>query len=87
MPISVWEQFMQIPSVPPPIVTNTLPQDVVNKAVPNLQALAPLTPDPVTASPKSEKSNQSRSNGERRKNGDRGEGGKGKRGGSVNIRV
>jgi len=33
---------MQVPSIPPPIVTNTLPQDIAAKAVPTAQAVAPL---------------------------------------------
>jgi hypothetical protein len=82
---------MQIPSIPPPIVTNTLAQDVVAKAVPNVQAAPPLMQRAIDPSPKSEKFNQTRSNKDRAKGGGRNnsEGGDGedKRGGSVNIRV
>ncbi len=48
---------MQIPSIPPPIVANTLPQDVAIKAVPVMQAMAPLVQNPVIPSSKSEKFN------------------------------
>ena len=79
---------MQIPTIPPPIITNALPQDITAKVVPNVQAAA-LLADAVAPPPKGERSNQSRTNNERteerRKKGDRGE--KGKRGSSVNIRV
>ncbi len=79
---------MQVPSVPLPIVTNALPQEAVAKAVPNVQAMAPLLANAVAPAPKSEKSNQSRGNKDRKKeeNPDGG-GDKGNRGGSVNIRV
>jgi len=87
---------MQVPSVPPPIVTNNvLPQDVVSKAVPNVQAMAPLIANAVAPSPKSEKSNQSRSNKNRDSSSEDhhpdpdtdGPDDKNKRGGSVNIRI
>ncbi|MDR3451023.1 MAG: hypothetical protein P4M15_14995 [Alphaproteobacteria bacterium] len=84
---------MQIASVPPPLMTNALPQDMAAKAVPNLQAMAPLVQNAVDPSPKSEKNSHSRSNHDRGKGGGRGEGGDAKngktdkRGGSVNIRV
>jgi hypothetical protein len=61
---------MQIPSIPPPIVTNTLPQDIVAKAVPNMQAAPPLVQRAIDPSPKSEKFNQTRSNRDRSKGGD-----------------
>ena len=63
---------MQIPSIPPPIVTNTLPQDIVAKAVPNMQAAPPLVQRAVDPAPKSEKFNQTRSNKDRSKGGDHG---------------
>ena len=81
---------MQIPSIPPPVITNALPQDVVAKAVPNAQAMAPLVQNAVAPPPKSEKFNQSRSNKDRNKDGDNLESDKdkqGKDGSSVNIRV
>lgn len=56
---------MQIPSMPPPIVTNALPQDVVAKAVPGMQATAPLIQTAVSPTPKSEKFNQTRRNKDR----------------------
>ena len=82
---------MQIPSIPAPIVTNILPQDVVNKAVPNVQAAPPLLQNAVDPSRKSEKFNQTRSNKDRAKGGGRAPqgdtGGGDDRGGSVNIKV
>ncbi|MGB9153411.1 MAG: hypothetical protein WCD70_10035 [Alphaproteobacteria bacterium] len=84
---------MQIPSIPPPIVTNALSQDVVARAVPNVQAAQPILQNAVAATLKSEKSTDSRSNN------DKGRGGKerdqreddespdDKRGQSVNISV
>jgi len=81
---------VQIPSIPPPVITNALPQDVVAKAVPNAQAMAPLVQNAVAPPPKSEKFNQSRSNKDRNKDGDNLESDKdkqGKDGSSVNIRV
>jgi hypothetical protein len=63
---------MQIPSIPPPIVTNALPQDIAAKAVPNTQAMAPLVQNAVDPAPKSEKFNEIRRNKEKTKN-DRGD--------------
>ncbi|MFA5041619.1 MAG: hypothetical protein WC464_08310 [Bdellovibrionales bacterium] len=51
---------MQVPSVPPPIFTNTLPQDVAAKAVPNAQAVAPLVPRAVDPAHKDERFNEVR---------------------------
>ncbi len=45
---------MQVPSVPPPIVTSALPQDVAAKAVPTAQAVAPLVSTAVDPSHKDE---------------------------------
>ena len=83
---------MQVPSIPPPIVTNVLPQDVVTKVVSNVQAVAPLLQNAVAPTPKTEKSNQSRSNKERAKGGGHGEAdeekaGDSKRGSNINLRV
>ena len=81
---------MQIPSIPPPIVTNSLPQDVTAKAVPNIQAMAPLVQNAVAPTPKSEKFNQSRSNKDKAKSSDKNNHKGNKeddRGSSVNIRV
>jgi hypothetical protein len=84
---------MQIPSVPPPIVTsNSVTQDVVAKAVPVVQVAAPLSATAVTQAPKSEKSNQNRGSKDkerdpsRKENRDH-ESGDDKRGGSVNMSV
>jgi len=62
---------MQIPSIPPPIIPTALPQDVVNKAVPNPQAVQPLVQNSVDPAPKSEKSNQSHDKEERSSHRDR----------------
>ncbi|MDR3423814.1 MAG: hypothetical protein P4M13_01875 [Alphaproteobacteria bacterium] len=89
---------MQIASTPPPIVTNALPQDVVAKAVPNIQAMVPLIANAVAPSPKSEKFNQVRGDKEKRNREDHAERGEeddpengassdGDRGKSVNISV
>jgi hypothetical protein len=56
---------MQIPSIPPPIIANALPQDVAAKAVPNTQAMAPLVQHAVEPTPKSEKFNEVRRNKDR----------------------
>lgn len=48
---------MQVPSVPPPLITNTLPQDVATKAAPNAQAIAPIVQRAVDPTPKTEKFN------------------------------
>ena len=58
---------MQIPSIPPPIVSNALPQDVVSKAVPNIQAMAPLVQNAVAPTPKAEKFNRTRDDNDRSK--------------------
>ena len=63
---------MQVPSIPPPIITTTLAPDVVAKTVTHAQAAAPLIHRAVDPAPKSEKSNHSRSNEDRRKGGGRG---------------
>ena len=47
---------MQVPTIPPPIIASALPQDVVTKAVPNVQAMAPLVQNAVDPTPKAEKS-------------------------------
>jgi hypothetical protein len=81
---------MQIPSLPPPLMGNTLPQDIVAKAVPNLQAAPPLLQRAINPAPKSEKNNQSRNNKDRRNGGGREEkepGAENKGGHSVNIKV
>ncbi|MDE2028979.1 MAG: hypothetical protein KGI97_00275 [Alphaproteobacteria bacterium] len=83
---------MQIPSIPPPLVTPLASQDAVAKVVPNLQATQPLMANAVNPAPKSEKSKES----DRRKDAkedqdeerrDAKDGKDDKRGGSVNIRV
>ncbi|MDE1900655.1 MAG: hypothetical protein KGI37_03290 [Alphaproteobacteria bacterium] len=51
---------MQIPSIPPPILTAPLPQDIAAKAVATPQAVAPLVQNAVDPAPKSEKSYQNR---------------------------
>ena len=61
---------MQILSVPPPIITNALHQDAAAKAVPHVQAAAPLIQNAVAPPPKSEKFNQTRSGKDRDKGGD-----------------
>jgi hypothetical protein len=88
---------VQVPSIPPPIVTNAQPQDVAAKAVPSIQALAPLVHNPVVETPKSENFNETRSNKDRNKGRDgrkdpsdeddakKGDGDS--RGNSLNIRV
>jgi hypothetical protein len=81
---------MQIASVPPPIVTNNaLPQDVAAKAVPNMQATAPLIQNSVAPSPKSEKFGKDRDQKGRNRdrNDERGKEGDDKEEHSVNIRV
>jgi hypothetical protein len=81
---------MQIPSVPPPILTNALPQDVAAKAVPNVQAAAPLIQNAVAQAPKGEKSDQRKDhkNRDKDRNGDdKGKEAQDKKDGHVNIRV
>ncbi|MDD4615935.1 MAG: hypothetical protein PHW76_02305 [Alphaproteobacteria bacterium] len=46
---------MQIPSIPPPVITNMLPQDIATKAVSSPQAVAPLIQTAITPTPKAEK--------------------------------
>ena len=53
---------MQIPPIPPPITAHALPQDVTTKAVPNIQAMAPLVQNAVAPTPKAEKFYQTRDN-------------------------
>ncbi len=53
---------MQIPPIPPPVTANPLSHDVTTKAVPNIQAMAPLVQNAVAPTPKSEKFNQTRDN-------------------------
>ena len=60
---------MQIASIPPPILTSVLPQDAANKAVPNVQAVAPLLPSAVNPAAKTEKFRQTRGNKDRSKDG------------------
>lgn len=50
---------MQIPSIPPPIITTPLAQDMAAKAIPNLQATQPLVQNAVKEPPKGEKSSGS----------------------------
>jgi hypothetical protein len=98
--VNIGKHNMQIPSIPPPILTSNIQQDVVAKAVPNIQAAPPLLQRAIDPPPKSEKFNQTRSNRDRSQGGDsdpddRGPDDKGsddrdgddKRGSSVNIRV
>jgi hypothetical protein len=63
---------MQVPSIPTPIVTNALPQDIAAKAVPHTQAVAPLVKNAIAPTPKSEKFNEIRGNRDKPK-GNRGE--------------
>jgi hypothetical protein len=58
---------MQIASIPPPILTASLPQEVANKAVPNVQAVAPLLQSAVNPTAKTDKFRQTRNNQERSK--------------------
>ena len=58
---------MQIPPIPPP-VGHALPQDVVTKAVPHVQAMAPLIQNAVDPAAKAEKFNETRSNKDKSKN-------------------
>jgi hypothetical protein len=51
---------MQVPSVPPPVVATALPQEIAAKAVPHMQAAAPLLQTAVTPTPKDEKLNSVR---------------------------
>ena len=78
---------MQIASVPPPIVTAPLPQEVAMKSVVNVQAVTPLGQRSVAPAPKSEKSNKNRGNKDKEKGGNSGNGKGETRGGSVNIKV
>ncbi len=85
---------MQIPSIPPPIVTNTLPQDVAAKAVPVIQAAAPLAHNPVLPGAKADKFSDKGGDKDRHKRhpgqqtGENGESDENnERGGSLNIRV
>jgi hypothetical protein len=59
---------MQVPSIPPPIVANTLPQDIAAKAVPHAQAVAPLVQNAVEPTQKSEKFNAVRRSKDKTKN-------------------
>ncbi|MDD3371864.1 MAG: hypothetical protein PHE27_08595 [Alphaproteobacteria bacterium] len=62
---------MQVPTLPPPVVANTLPQDIASKAVPHTQAVAPLVQNAVEPTPKSEKFNSvRRDKGQKNKRGD-----------------
>ncbi len=68
---------MQVPSIPPPVVANTLPQDIAAKAVPSPQAVTPLVQTAVAPTPKAEKfvdarrdRNPKRNNGENQKRDD-----------------
>ena len=78
---------MQIASVPPPIVTAPLAQEVALKIAASIQAVPPLVQRAVAPPPKAERSPKNRSNKDREKgsspNDGKGEG----RGGSVNIKV
>jgi hypothetical protein len=82
---------MQIPSVPPPLITNPSPQDLAAKAIPQTQAVAPLVARAVNAPPKSEKSNQNRSNKDKGHQedpqADKKNGGENERGSAVNFDV
>ncbi len=85
---------MQIPSVPPPIVANTLPQDVAVKAVPVMQAMAALVQNPVIPSSKSEKfsdkgnsKNQDRHNQSKPSEEEGNHGDSDERGNNLNIRI
>jgi hypothetical protein len=49
---------MQVPSIPPPIVANTVPQELASKAVPNTQAVAPLVQHAVDPTHKTERFNE-----------------------------
>ena len=74
-----------------PILPNSVQtQDAANRLVTQLQtqtAATPLLQRAVSASPKSEKGNQTRSNNDKTKGGNSGGAGTGGRGSSVNIRV
>ena len=86
---------MQIPSLPPPLLTNPLPQDVAGKVVHHAQATPPLIHRPVDPSPKSEKFSDSTGNKDKNKNRRRSDDNdpsserkaKDERGGSLNIKV
>jgi len=49
---------MQVPSIPPPIVANTVPQELAAKAVPTTQAVAPIVQNAVDPSHKTERFNE-----------------------------
>jgi hypothetical protein len=53
---------MQVPSIPPPLVAYSLPQEIASKAVPHAQAVAPLSQNAVAPTPKAEKFNTVRRN-------------------------
>ena len=89
---------MQIPSIPPPIITNPLPQEAVAKAVTVIQTAAPLLQKAVTQAPKSEKFNETRRDkkqggdeepdtGHKESRADKEDGAEGNRGQTVNISV
>jgi len=63
---------MQIPSVPPPLITNPLPQDIAAKTVTHVQAVAPLEQRAISPSERYEKSHQNRNNQDKNKGGKRG---------------
>jgi hypothetical protein len=85
---------MQVPSVPLPIPTNALPQDVVTKVVTNVQAAAPITQNAVNPVPKTERAVKARDDEERSRREQKGKEKRGEekpkegdRGASVNISV
>lgn len=82
---------MQVTPLPPiPVNPGAVPQEAVNKVLPQIQAQAsaPIIQRAVDPSSKSDRGNKSRSNGDRAKGGGGDKGGAGgDRGSSVNIRV
>jgi hypothetical protein len=82
--------MMQVPPVPPVIIPSQLPQDAVNRVLPNIQAQAvtPTIQRAVDPRPGSDRKSRTRSNEDDAKGGGKdGRGEKGGRGSSVNIRV
>lgn len=83
---------MQVPTIPPPIITSTLPQEIAARAVPNVQAVTPLAQNAVdpTAKPQKfndagrDKQNPERDDEENRKEGEDKDGGNDH---TLNIRI